>query len=234
MERYGCGRLEDTDYYLGPYCGEDGSGIYIGLFQDEECRRVVNDGSAGGVDTWKSVADDEVAFTETSKKSLQFKYCLRCENLYMDERRNSGDSNEDQEEDFDGTACDLLYQDQSLLACEVKMASDAKQYGQDDDNVDDTVEFYDDCYEIDSIPLPKKWSDSHSPFYTFAIPILIALGLLILSQRRNHFDRDQFIDKKESLVGVHGVQDRPLQPVQEDSSQHFEPPRPQGYTGVLS
>ena len=231
IERYNCGRLEGTDYYLGPYCGEDGSGIYIGLFQDEDCRYMVNDASAGGVNTWKSVSDDGVAFTERSRKSLQFRDCLRCQNLNMDADKNSGDSNENDDDNFDGTACDAMYQDQSLLACEVKMKSD--NANTEDDSL---------CYEINSIPLPRKQKQDHSSFYylkIFAVPMIIAVVLLVLSQRRNHFDRDQFIDKKESLVGVHGM-DEPLPTVHEDSGSRgssagqIQPPQLQGYTGVLS
>jgi hypothetical protein len=208
VERYSCGQLDNSEYYLGPYCGEDGSGIYIGLFEDGDCSEMVEDGSAGGADTWIDLEGDQVAFTETSGQSLQFTDCLRCVALDNDNAA-AADDDGDGYGNHDGTTCDQLYQDESLLACETYLSS---EYQRDNNEYSFYDEGYnEECYEIDQIPLPKQ-QDDHSSFYYFrhfALPILIALGLLIASQRRNQYDRAQFEDKKEALVGVHGEQELP-------------------------
>lgn len=64
---------EPVDYFIGPYCGEQGGAIYLGLFTDDTCTQYAD--SKGGAYTYKSITGTTLPY---SKKSLISHDCLSC------------------------------------------------------------------------------------------------------------------------------------------------------------
>ena len=64
---------DETNYYLGPYCSEQGGSIYMGLFTDDTCSTFAD--SYGGATTYKSLTGQSLPYGKQSIITLD---CLSC------------------------------------------------------------------------------------------------------------------------------------------------------------
>ena len=112
----GCTALEDTGYYIAPYCSEDNYNIHLGVFTDADCT---------------NMADNTDAFTNTmgyelpySTESILPNECGSCREHGLDEDKEDGDAEDEDDvleqcemlyadasghcDDYDDTACDVI------------------------------------------------------------------------------------------------------------------------------
>jgi len=88
---------EEVKYFIGPYCGNQGGDIYLGMFTEETCTEAVDD--TAGAYTYKSLVGSSLPY---SSKSLVGSECVSC--LQVPE----GD--DDDGEDEATEMCEMMYQ----------------------------------------------------------------------------------------------------------------------------
>jgi len=93
---------EEIEYFLGPYCSDQGGKIYLGVFTDEACTNFANneDGTFSHLDFYKSVTGKSLPYSE---ETLIDSSCVTC--------LEPQDNDDDQDEDEVTEMCEMLYQD---------------------------------------------------------------------------------------------------------------------------
>ena len=109
-------RLEDDDeieYFIGPYCSDQGGKIYLGLFTDEYCTNFYEDQSNGtetGEEFYYNAVGKALPY---SSESLVGMDCVSCkergENDGNDNDDNNNNNNQNEEENL-LEFCDEIYQ----------------------------------------------------------------------------------------------------------------------------
>jgi len=103
-------KLEDGDeggeYYIGPYCTDNGGGIVLGMFTDEDCTNFAD--NYGGTSTFKAMTGRNLPY---SSESVVGNKCYSCT-----EEGNDDDAAEDEV----SQVCGTLYEDAGK--CETKMS----------------------------------------------------------------------------------------------------------------
>jgi len=89
---------EEVQYFIGPYCGNQGGDVYLGMFTDDTCSEFAD--SNGGAYTYKQLVGSSLPY---SSKSLVGSECISC--LQVDE-----DADDDDAEDETTEMCEMLYQ----------------------------------------------------------------------------------------------------------------------------
>jgi len=103
---------EEVQYFLGPYCSDQGGAIYMGMFTDDTCSEFAD--SYGGARTYKSLVGSSLPY---SSKNLIGSECVSC----LQEKEEQGDDQEEEEEEV-SQVCEMLYQ--SSGKCESKLDID--------------------------------------------------------------------------------------------------------------
>jgi len=103
---------EEVQYFLGPYCSDQGGAIYMGMFTDDTCSEFAD--SYGGARTYKSLVGSSLPY---SSKNLIGSECVSC----LQEKEEQGDDQEEEEEEV-SQVCEVLYQ--SSGKCESKLDID--------------------------------------------------------------------------------------------------------------
>lgn len=106
---------DDVEYYVGPYCAEQGGAIYLGLFSDDTCTTFADD--YGGQEAYYRMAGRELPYGNTNVISMDCYSCMEPEAQY----NYNGNDNEDG--DLVNEMCEQIYSQAGK--CEVEI----NQYG---------------------------------------------------------------------------------------------------------
>lgn len=99
-------RLEDAgddeaQYYVGPYCAEQGGSIYLGLFSDDACTEFLDE--QGGASTYKTLSGESLPYASTSIVGME---CVSC----LEQKDANGNDDANQDEDNVSEQCEEVYQ----------------------------------------------------------------------------------------------------------------------------
>lgn len=94
---------EEAQYFVGPYCAEQGGAIYLGLFTDDVCTVFADD--YGGASTYKTLSYGEVL--PYSSSSVVGKECLSCKEPEEIDENNDGNDAADEDEVVE--MCEQIY-----------------------------------------------------------------------------------------------------------------------------
>jgi len=100
---------EEVQYFLGPYCSDQGGSVYLGMFTDDTCSEFAD--SYGGASTYNTLVGSKLPY---SSKSLIGSECMSC--------LAQNDEDDDQAEDEISEACNMLYM--SAGKCESELDID--------------------------------------------------------------------------------------------------------------
>jgi len=79
---------EEVQYFLGPYCADQGGQVHMGLFEDDTCTNFADELGYGGASTFKSISNGASLPYSSESKSLVDASCWSCkqedENEYYD------------------------------------------------------------------------------------------------------------------------------------------------------
>jgi len=94
-----------VEYYMGPYCAEQGGSIYLGLFTDESCTTFADD--YGGKEAYYSLTGSELPYGENNMITMDCYSCIEAEaQYYYDE---DGNGNDEQDADNVSEMCEMIY-----------------------------------------------------------------------------------------------------------------------------
>eukprot|EP00957_Ditylum_brightwellii_P207175 15351819-Ditylum_brightwellii.AAC.1 len=101
---------EEIEYYLGPYCANQGGSVYLGMFTDETCTNFADED--GGRDTFLSLTGEELPY---GKSSIINNDCVSCfremdVNKMKELEEADDDRQNDEDEDIVNEQCEDLYQ----------------------------------------------------------------------------------------------------------------------------
>ncbi len=103
---------EQAQYYIGPYCSEQGGSIYLGLFTDDSCTTFAD--NYGGTSTYKSMTGQSLPYAKQSVITMD---CLSCKE--PEEFNQYG--NDAQDSDQVSEMCEQIYD--TAGKCESSLAS---------------------------------------------------------------------------------------------------------------
>lgn len=93
----------EVEYYIGPYCSEQGGSIYLGMFTDDTCSEFADNYS--GVATYKNFVGDTLPYSSSSIVGME---CVACEPLGEVEQ---DDQNQNQNDEVEvKEVCEQLWQ----------------------------------------------------------------------------------------------------------------------------
>ena len=103
---------EEIEYFMGPYCAEQGGAIYLGLFTDDTCTTFAD--SNGGASTYSQLAGESLPY---SAESLINSNCFSCHE--PEDFNNDGNDNEDEDQVIE--MCEQIYE--TAGKCESALAA---------------------------------------------------------------------------------------------------------------
>jgi len=92
-----------VEYYMGPYCAEQGGSIYLGLFTDESCTTFADD--YGGKEAYYSLTGGELPYGENNMITMDCYSCIEAEAQY----NYDGNGNDQQDADNVSEMCEMIY-----------------------------------------------------------------------------------------------------------------------------
>lgn len=108
---------QEVEYYMGPYCAEQGGAIYLGLFTDDTCTTFADDN--GGSSTYSYMAGRSLPYSDDSLISMD---CMSCKEPA--EYNNEGNDAYDEDEVIE--MCEQIYQ--TAGKCESALAASGYVY----------------------------------------------------------------------------------------------------------
>ena len=111
------GDQEQTKYFIGPYCAEQGGSIYLGLFTDDTCSEFAD--NYKGTSTYKTLVGQSLPY---SKQSIITQDCLSCQ----EPQEYNQHGNDAQDEDRVSEMCEQIYY--TAGKCETAMKSTGYLY----------------------------------------------------------------------------------------------------------
>jgi hypothetical protein len=90
-----------VEYYMGPYCAEQGGSIYLGLFTDDACTTFADD--YGGKEMYYGLTGRELPYGETNMITMDCYSCMEPEAQY------NYDGNDNQDADNVNEMCEMIY-----------------------------------------------------------------------------------------------------------------------------
>eukprot|EP00541_Cyclophora_tenuis_P011267 CAMPEP_0116555480 /NCGR_PEP_ID=MMETSP0397-20121206/8171_1 /TAXON_ID=216820 /ORGANISM="Cyclophora tenuis, Strain ECT3854" /LENGTH=377 /DNA_ID=CAMNT_0004080757 /DNA_START=86 /DNA_END=1219 /DNA_ORIENTATION=- len=93
---------DEVEYFLGPYCAEQGGAIFLGLFTDETCTTFADD--YGGTELYQTLAGEELPYGASSIIGMD---CMTCMEPQDADENNDGNDNVD--EDQVKEVCEQIY-----------------------------------------------------------------------------------------------------------------------------
>lgn len=94
---------DEVEYFVGPYCSENGGGIYLGLFTDDTCSQFADD--YGGRETYVTLSyGKSLPYSESTMIGSE---CMSCK-----EPQDANENNDNDQEDEDEVkeSCEQLYE----------------------------------------------------------------------------------------------------------------------------
>lgn len=92
---------EDVEYFIGPYCAEQGGLIKMGLFSDDTCSTFA-DGN-GGTETYSALTGESLPYSKDTIISMDCVSCKEPENY-------NNDGNDEEDEDEVVEMCEQIYE----------------------------------------------------------------------------------------------------------------------------
>mmetsp|Transcript_27783 Transcript_27783/g.59402 ORF Transcript_27783/g.59402 Transcript_27783/m.59402 type:complete len:406 (-) Transcript_27783:193-1410(-) len=92
---------EEIEYFIGPYCAEQGGAIFLGLFTDDTCTSFADD--EGGASTYSTMAGQSLPYSEDSLISMD---CISCKE--PEDFNNDGNDGDDEDEVIE--MCEQIYE----------------------------------------------------------------------------------------------------------------------------
>mmetsp|Transcript_17060 Transcript_17060/g.39190 ORF Transcript_17060/g.39190 Transcript_17060/m.39190 type:complete len:405 (+) Transcript_17060:134-1348(+) len=92
---------EEIEYFIGPYCAEQGGAIFMGLFTDDTCTSFADD--YGGKETYSYLAGKSLPYSAESLISMD---CVSCKE--PEDYNNDGNDEEDEDEVIE--MCEQVYE----------------------------------------------------------------------------------------------------------------------------
>ena len=92
---------EEIEYFIGPYCAEQGGAIFMGLFTDDTCTSFAD--NYGGANTYSYLAGKSLPYSEESLISMD---CISCK----EPEDFNNDGNDAQDEDEVIEMCEQIYE----------------------------------------------------------------------------------------------------------------------------
>uniref|UniRef100_A0A6U9V4X7 Uncharacterized protein n=1 Tax=Pseudo-nitzschia australis TaxID=44445 RepID=A0A6U9V4X7_9STRA len=92
---------EEIEYFIGPYCAEQGGAIFMGLFTDETCTSFADE--YGGTGVYSSMAGKSLPYSDESLISMD---CVSCKE--PEDYNNDGNDEQDGDEVIE--MCEEIYQ----------------------------------------------------------------------------------------------------------------------------
>jgi len=112
---------QEVEYFIGPYCSDQGGKIYLGMFTDDTCSSFADD--YAGVVTYKDFTGESLPYSSESIVGME---CIPCTPL---EEVEEDDGNQNQNDDGDvevKEVCEQLYQ--TAGKCENNLGIDDANY----------------------------------------------------------------------------------------------------------
>ena len=97
---------EEEQWFIGPYCAEQGGAIYLGLFTDDACTNFADEN--GGKETFEALSGDELPYSAVSIIGSECVSCLDMEEA--ENNNNNGDNNGDGNNDGLLDSCQEIYE----------------------------------------------------------------------------------------------------------------------------
>jgi len=92
---------EEIEYFIGPYCAEQGGAIFMGLFTDDTCTSFAD--NYGGANTYSYLAGSSLPYSTESLISMD---CISCK----EPEDFNNDGNDAQDEDEVIEMCEQIYE----------------------------------------------------------------------------------------------------------------------------
>lgn len=92
-----------VEYYMGPYCAEQGGSIYLGLFTDEMCTIFADD--YGGKEAYYSLTGRELPYGENNMITMDCYSCTNAQGQYNNNGNNNNNNNGDEANEM----CENIY-----------------------------------------------------------------------------------------------------------------------------
>jgi len=99
------------NYYMGPYCAEQGGAIYLGLFSDDTCTTFADE--YGGQEAYYKMSGKELPYGSSNVISMDCYSCMEPEAQY------NYNGNDNQDDDLVSEMCEEIYQ--AAGKCEVEI-----------------------------------------------------------------------------------------------------------------
>ena len=93
-----------VNYYMGPYCAEQGGSIYLGLFTDDSCTTFADD--YGGKEAYYSMTGRELPYGETNMITMD---CYSCKEAGAQYNYNNNNGNDNNDGDDVSELCEMVY-----------------------------------------------------------------------------------------------------------------------------
>lgn len=112
---------QEVEYFIGPYCSDQGGKIYLGMFTDDTCSQFADD--YAGVVTYKDFVGQSLPYSSESIVGME---CVPCTPLAEIEE-DDGNGNQNQDDDVEvKEVCEQLYQTSGK--CENNLGNDDPNY----------------------------------------------------------------------------------------------------------
>jgi len=72
---------QEIEYFLGPYCADQGGQIHMGLFEDDTCTNFADELGYGGATTFSSISNGKSLPYSSASKSLVDSGCWSCKQV---------------------------------------------------------------------------------------------------------------------------------------------------------
>lgn len=93
---------QQIEYFMGPYCAEQGGSIYLGLFTDDQCTTFADD--YGGKEAYYTLTGKELPYGEKNMVTMDCYSCVEPEVQF------NYNGNDNQDEDNVNEMCEQIYQ----------------------------------------------------------------------------------------------------------------------------
>ena len=99
-----------VEYYMGPYCADQGGAIFMGLFTDDTCSNFAD--SEGGASTYYSLAGSTMPYAKESIVGMECVSCKEPEDVNQQQNNNQNQNNQNNDaQDADQVIdmCEQIY-----------------------------------------------------------------------------------------------------------------------------
>lgn len=100
---------EEVEYFMGPYCANNGGDIYLGLFTDDACTNFAADDGSGGTSVYYDFVGEDLPYSYDTKQSVVAFKCMSCQEPEEDNGDEDNNDNDEEEEVRIAEFCENTY-----------------------------------------------------------------------------------------------------------------------------